>query len=712
LMVARGGRYEALAREIAAADGEVRFAALEPGDYVVRCDRDAERELALSAGEHAVVELSLPRGVDVVGRVVDAAGDAVPGADVWLCASLPSWLAGAVVARADATGAFRLRDVPAETSVGALAAGFAPSPLQDLELVDTQDGVKPVRLVLTRGGATLSGLVLDPDGAPVAGARIAVDRHVPYLDMRQNGTRVERWSPRVARTDADGRFRFEGLRAEPLPLEVHAQGYAVVHEELALEELRTLEHVVRLARPVYARGTVRDDAGAPLAGIELRGFDHAQEPDFLGGGQYDHSGVFGYALTRSAADGRYRLGPLAPGEVHLYAQEPQPRSYYGVSLKLDQHHVAATPGEELAWDPVIGPGLALTGRALYADASPLQDIFVSAVDESSGARRSMTTDAEGRFAFYNLDDRTYTLSAQLWDAPPGTQRPTRHGVRPNGEEVVLQVDYVPPREARPGSVVVRVDDAGGRAAARAELGVTLNGARGWQLSQPDEEGVFRFEDVEPGRYRAVLWNGELALGAGEWFELGPGEHVDLGTLVTEPGGDVVLALDRDAAGAALEGVVWLSHADELPQASFAFAAGRDTLRLGNLAPGRWSGRLYGPHVVADTFEVTVVAGTDVDARVAVRAGAVVTCVVSWSGAASPERIVLRATRASDGAVAQEREAVRDPGFLVSPLERALLLVPGAYEVTAEASDGRRAARRVDVAPGEELSTREVRLDLE
>jgi hypothetical protein len=66
----------------------------------------------------------------------------------------------------------------------------------------------------------VSGRVLDPDGGPVAGARLRVDTSpVPTSGVREFA------SDSSARADAKGEFRFDDLPAKPGGLRVTAKGF-------------------------------------------------------------------------------------------------------------------------------------------------------------------------------------------------------------------------------------------------------------------------------------------------------------------------------------------------------------------------------------------------------------------------------------------------------------------------------------------------------
>ena len=705
-----GDRSRPVSREDSNAAGELLFADLAPGRWVVRTDREAEAEARVEAGEEALVELGIPRQLDVIGRVVDPEERPVPGAAIWLTAYASDWLAGRLAGRADEEGRFLLRSVPPQQSVAAIAEGFAPSELVDLELLDHGDEWAEVELVLRPGGAIFEGRVVGDAGAPVPGARIAVGSRWRYFEERANGTRIEEWSPRVGRTDEEGRFRMVGLEPGDHSLAVRAEGFGILRGEIALAAGQSLHRELRLAAGVHVLGIARDGDGEPLAGIEVRGFEAAIPEDFLAGGQYDYYEVFGYALAVTQADGSYRLGPLAAGAVFLYATQPRSRGYYVKSLMVDRHQMHAEPGATLVWDPVIAPGDTIRGRTLYGDDVPMTDVFVTLADETTGIDRVIASDGEGEFAFYNLEPHAYTVSVQLWDPPPDAARPMVTGVRPNGDEVLLQVDYPAPVESEPGAVVGRVDDAGGRLGTQAELGVTLECKAFRYTAAANSDGTFEFDEVEPARYRVVLRSAQVPIGASDWFDVAPGERVDVGALTTRPGGTLEVRVTRDDRNRGLGATLFLRHESEVGTQGIGIDPEQELVRVESLEAGRWTGSLLGKSIVWEQFEVTITPGTTAEVRVHPKPAAEITCCIWWPDGVMPESLILRAlTR--DGALVHESSIDRAP-YLRRPWRRILHLAPGTYDLVVETAEGLTARCELSIEADGVLEDREVRLDVE
>jgi len=213
-------------------DGTFEFAALLPKlerlTLTVPGYQSVEAPVRIEAGRTAELELVLPPGVRVSGRVLDEAGTALGGVRVdvtstpedehgpgsahmdWLTDELgrfelPGVSAGVIELRASREGRR-----PVRLALGALAVG------------DARDGLE---LVLPRGSA-LAGRVWAPDGKPAAGAELlafdalaAEEWQVPGGSVP--GGVVNHPSPTrtgaqfSARADGEGRFRLEGLSAGP-----------------------------------------------------------------------------------------------------------------------------------------------------------------------------------------------------------------------------------------------------------------------------------------------------------------------------------------------------------------------------------------------------------------------------------------------------------------------------------------------------------------
>ena len=177
---------------------------------------------------------------------------------------------------------------------------------------------------------------------------------------------------------------------------------------LALEAGERRELQLEVSPGATLSGEVRDEAGAPLAGVEVR--TAASAMSWMGGGS-----------TRSAitdAEGRFTLLAVEPGDQQLEAELDGWRDYRGPTFTAaDGEHVK---GLRL----VLDRGEAIRGVVRWPDGTPAADAVVSAESlqrsgfgnwggvrvQRAGETRSA---ADGSFALGGLESGSYTVRASL-----------------------------------------------------------------------------------------------------------------------------------------------------------------------------------------------------------------------------------------------------------------------------------------------------------
>jgi protocatechuate 3,4-dioxygenase beta subunit len=156
-------------------------------------------ELYGNFGVYDVGPIYLFEPVPVGGIVLDSAGRPIAGAELRTVPSGSSWsrIGAALQTRADVTdgsGRFELRTLaPGRVKLGVAAAGFADRVL-DLELHEGRASQLEIRM---QPEQLLEGIVVDPQGVPVAGA---------VVETLSNAF----WSHPIV-TDPQGRFALRGL---------------------------------------------------------------------------------------------------------------------------------------------------------------------------------------------------------------------------------------------------------------------------------------------------------------------------------------------------------------------------------------------------------------------------------------------------------------------------------------------------------------------
>ncbi len=185
----------------------------------------------------------LERGFTVKGRVLDARGKPIPGANV----RAASRFTLGQNTKTDSGGEFILEDCPPGASIiTARADGFAP----DLRNFHPED--QPAIEFRLGPGHTLRGKVVDREGKPVPGATVAAAtwRNERSLDLRID-------------SGPDGRFEWRGAPADAVLYDVSKPGY-VAHGGVTLSPTDT-EQVITLDPELIISGRVSDAAtGRPV----------------------------------------------------------------------------------------------------------------------------------------------------------------------------------------------------------------------------------------------------------------------------------------------------------------------------------------------------------------------------------------------------------------------------------------------------------------
>ncbi|MBN1359276.1 MAG: carboxypeptidase regulatory-like domain-containing protein [Sedimentisphaerales bacterium] len=183
--------------------------------------RDPQRDLAGLAevnDQAQAVDVALAPAFVVRGRIADPNGQPIPLATVSLWAFMPGWRTSAAPdVLTDANGLYEIRAVPAPTEdfryrMGISAEGFGPVEQRDLPFDaahDRQVEIQPT--VLMPADKSISGVVVDANGTPVAG--------VPIFVTGPRGSDTAGQPRHQTSSDEQGRFAVEGVCAGPLRIQ-------------------------------------------------------------------------------------------------------------------------------------------------------------------------------------------------------------------------------------------------------------------------------------------------------------------------------------------------------------------------------------------------------------------------------------------------------------------------------------------------------------
>lgn len=326
----------------------------------------------------------------VIGRVQDTAGRPLEGAGIRIIPPEPlqgEGEDGAPESVSDAAGRFQIRGqrpgVRLKLSVE--RSGYASSQISGVP-VPPEEPVVVVLSPLSR----ISGRVMDTQSRPVAGAVIQVTEErmetIAGMPVFGTGRQLE------TRSQEDGSFLFEGV--EPGPVELTASGaqWQDSSARLRLAAGQDLEGVeLTVHEAAVLEGRVLGQDGTPVIGAEVGRYRPVQPGEMR----------IQSPLALSDADGRYRIGGLAPGRLSLSASH----GLFGQSVQ----ELDLQPGENTL-DFWLKGGQAVSGRVLDPSGSPVSGARVW-LRASAGALPEVLSEVDGGFRFEGLAPGSYQLEA-------------------------------------------------------------------------------------------------------------------------------------------------------------------------------------------------------------------------------------------------------------------------------------------------------------
>ncbi|HWM88809.1 MAG TPA: carboxypeptidase-like regulatory domain-containing protein [Kofleriaceae bacterium] len=640
-------------------DGEFAFDDLPEGRYRVwaaRGDRAAPAQPVdrVGAGPFEPLELGLAPAAIVAGRVVDGATGRGVVAHVTLVADDPEEPPRAATSVAD--GSFRVEGVP----LGRWTAdAFAPGHVS-ADSVRFQAGAHSPSVELQRGGI-LVGRVVDGNGQPVAGAVVLARAEGGGADVSEQ-TMARRlgapgWGWGSAAASASMSASGSGL--------VTATGLRYVPRG----ELGVLMGPLPYPPPAGSTGAVRiaSPLGPPGAAAPDLPVDPALESHF----------------TTDKA-GRFRVTGLSPGTYRVLASHPDfadgASDLRAVDLgtALDDVEVMMVGGLVLHGVVTDDRGAVIAGATLEARA------------ERGGADpRYSVTDRDGR---YRLGPLAADVRVEVSAAGKGRAWREVHVERLGRAPVAREENFT--LVLADAVLQGQVTDESGFAVRGASVRVASGGSAGAPPATTDAAGRFRLTGLVAGRLRLRIEHAdyppaelEAATGTDAQLRIGFGGGVSIEV--------------RDRAGAALAGaeVELRGPGGERRTAT----AGRDGIAsIAPLAAGTWTVEASARGHATGSAEVEVAAGTRPrqltapPVRIALSPGATLAGVVRDQDG---ERVAGAAIAAGSARTTSDEHG-----------RFRLTQVPtGPVTVEAEKGDAR-GALDLDLAPGDELVTLELRVE--
>jgi len=407
------------------------------------------------------VAVVLDPAARVTGRVVDAEGLPVAGAGLNLSTETAGEERGLlrqarrsdVPATSDEDGRFAFEDVrPGRAELLATAAGFQPAELKDLD-VPAGRGLENLKVVMERG-AVIEGRVLTSAGEPVGDARILC-------------------GPSAAVSDADGVYRLEGVPPGPQTLQGHHQDFPPAERKIEVEPVfNQADLVFEAGHEVSGRVIDRDGKAVEGARVSLYLEENPRDRD-----------------TLSGADGSFLLAHMADGDWSIRAE----KEGYATAELPGAAKVAGAPVRDV--EVRLTQGGKIAGRLLGLEMYDLAEVAVHARRED-GYEKPGKVDYSGRYEIDELPAGDWLVQGSLRNGAREAQ--ARAVLEPGGEDSDVDLEFGADLTLS-GRVLLGGEPLKGARVSLAGQDVAVQ-----RLVESDWEGLFRLEDVEPGRYRLQI----------------------------------------------------------------------------------------------------------------------------------------------------------------------------------------------------------------
>ncbi len=360
--------------------------------------------------------IRLLRGATLRASVASASGSPVSDVQVWIWtdgyrlddSSLGDRVFETVewMGVTDARGLCTIDGLPADAPLEIEARAWLRSKREPTSIRLSAGETRLWSCVLGGGGA-LSGQIVDQHGAPVARSQVwLVPRgKLPGGDLAMFPSSTHDVIVGSTLTDAEGKFRIEDVDpgdywvgpAERYPSEPTAESVCSAGIPVTMPAGADREVTVPAWRALFVEGRVVDPWSIGLPGIRVSA--HCE------------GGPIGRDAT-SAAEGRFRLGPVPPGEVTLHA------SVWREGLVRGAPVVARAGETGLLLR--LERGASLSGRVVDGQSgAPIRvDIHVLGSDGASGSF-GRSDPQDGRFEFHGLGAGTYRVVARAPDGRAG-----------------------------------------------------------------------------------------------------------------------------------------------------------------------------------------------------------------------------------------------------------------------------------------------------
>jgi hypothetical protein len=294
------------------------------------------------------------------------------------------------------------RSEPRPTTPAQLDGGASGTPARAVEPLRSEDRAVAGGAAAVALDNRLTGLVRNPQGAPVTGAEVILSTLQAEEFFFHNDPLPDHSKEPRARTDADGRYTFAGIAPRDRytlivthPEYARKQEWSVPVAEVGAAEMPP----ITLSPGATLAGRVRNEAGDFVQGVTLH----------LEGAEYQGLGVVApdRVATTSDAEGGYLFKNVAPGARYLAWSAP---GYASNSIR----NLTFEKEEAVVRDITLKLAEGICGRVVGPGNVGIADALVIAIGVSSmnqTGRAEVRTNASGEFCFEDLASGEYNVIA-------------------------------------------------------------------------------------------------------------------------------------------------------------------------------------------------------------------------------------------------------------------------------------------------------------
>ena len=421
------------------------------------------------------------------------------------------------IAKTASGGLARVAARPGAYLVAVRADGFAPARKEFIRA--SGDPVTRIEIQLGTGASLVGRTLAQGTREPVSLAQVVVvdmlrnsgrgepARRAPFRAGRRQAAPIDEIAPveerSTATSDADGKFRVDGL--EPGRYRVEARATGTARAALAVAVPAAGEVVLELPAASFIEGSVVDSEGKPAAGAEV----------IASGGP---SVVYGEAT-----------------ESGTFSLEVEPRTHFLSARLRDEGGKADDPVSVAAGQTARGvkirlsPGASVAGVvAARSTSAPIPDARINLSPAGAGGSLGgTTTDAAGNFFIAGLAPGQYDVDIAADGFTPDQRRGL---VLIEGQKFPLQVTL-----KANGMLQGMVHDLAGKTVAAAVVRASPQFGDPVGEARTDTTGAYQLANVPAGRMMVSAMRDGATLGARQVADVPEGGVARLDLTLAEEG---------------------------------------------------------------------------------------------------------------------------------------------------------------------------------